>query len=142
MNFKPIRLSSLFVMALALVAGTALAHHSSAMYDMSKKSTCEGVVKELAWTNPHVVLTVIASAKDGQPEQTWSLETTSPGNLVRLGWTKRTFKAGDNVKVVFSPLRNGKPGGWFVSAVLLDTGKEVLGGLPTVAPAEDPPAHP
>lgn len=142
MNFNPIKVSAPIVMALALVAGTALAHHSSAMYDMTKKLTFEGVVKELAWTNPHVVLTVVASAKEGQPAQTWSLESTSPGNLVRAGWTKRTFKAGDNVKVVFSPLRNGKPGGWFVSAILLDTGKEVLGGLPTVAPAEDPPAHP
>src|SRR5207237_1413242 len=132
---------ALFALVLGLGVGAAFAHHSSAMYDTSKKITLEGVVKDLAWTNPHVVLTIVANAKDGQPAQTWSLETTSPGNLTRLGWNKRTFKAGDKVKVVVSPLRNGKPGAWFVSAILLATGKEVVGGLPTVEPDDDDDDH-
>ncbi len=141
MTQNPFKVFALVVLALGLVAAPIFAHHSAAMYDTSKKITLEGVVKELAWTNPHVVLTIIANAKDGQPAQTWSLETTSPGNLTRLGWTKRTFKAGDKVKVLVSPLRNGKPGAWFVSGVLLDTGKEVVGGLPTVEPDDDEPDH-
>ena len=43
--------------------------------------------------------------------------------------------------MLVSPLRNGKPGAWFVSGVLLDTGKEVVGGLPTVEPDDDEPDH-
>jgi hypothetical protein len=137
MNHTPARWFALVALVLGFVAGLAHAHHSAAMYDLSKKITLEGVVKELAWTNPHVELTIVANAANGQPTQTWTLETTSPGNLTRLGWNKRTFKAGDKVKVVVSPLRNGKPGAWFVSGVLLATGKEVQGGLPTVEPDDD-----
>src|SRR4051812_36317740 len=141
MKFTPSKLFALLAFVLGFIAGPAFAHHSAAMYDLTKKLTLEGVVKELSWTNPHVVLTVIVNAKEGQPAQVWALETTSPGNLVRLGWTKRTFKAGDKVKVVVSPLRNGKPGAWFVSGILLDTGKEVMGGLPTVEPDDDHDDH-
>jgi len=108
-----------------LFTQAALAHHSFAMFDLTKTVTIEGTVKEFAWTNPHVILWVVAAPKDGQPEQVWSLESTSPGNLKRIGWTKRTFNPGDRVRVDFSPLRSGETGGAFKHALLIDTGKEV-----------------
>jgi len=40
----------------ALLAGAtaAQAHHSFAMFDMSKTVSFKGTIKELQWTNPHV----------------------------------------------------------------------------------------
>ena len=104
------------------------AHHSFAMFDSSKTVSIEGTVKEFAWKNPHVILWVATPAKDGKPEGLWSIETTSPGNLTRAGWTRRTFNPGDRVKVEARPLRNGETGGQYVRATLTDTGKVVEGG--------------
>jgi hypothetical protein len=100
----------------------ALAHHSFAMFDFEKTTTLKGVVKELQWTNPHVILWVETTPAGGAPE-VWSAELTSPGNLTRNGWTKRTLKPGDKVAVDISPLRDGGKGGGFRRAVLETTGQ-------------------
>ena len=113
------------VVLCAGLAAPALGHHSFAMFDFSKTVTVEGVVKEFQWTNPHSVLYVVANPQPGQAPQTWTLELTSPGNLARMGWSKRSLSAGDRVKVEFHPLRNGANGGSFMRARLTDTGKEV-----------------
>jgi hypothetical protein len=101
----------------------ALAHHSFAMFDFERTVTLKGVVKELQWTNPHVILWVEAAPAAGQTPEVWSAELTSPGNLTRNGWTKRTLKPGDKVLVDISPLRDGGKGGGFRKAVLVDTGQ-------------------
>ncbi len=106
----------------ALAAGApALAHHSFAMFDFSRTVTLKGVVKELQWTNPHVILWVETTPGAGQ--EVWSAELTSPGNLTRNGWSKRTLKPGDKVAVDISPLRDGGKGGGFRKAVLESTGQ-------------------
>jgi hypothetical protein len=53
----------------------------------------------------------------------------SPGNLVREGWKRTTIKPGDQVTVVVHPLRDGKPGGSYVSITLAD-GKKLGGSGP------------
>jgi hypothetical protein len=51
---------------------------------------------------------------------TWKVEMTSPAYLVRAGWKSTTLKQGDEVKVTVRPLRDGSPGGLFVSVTLAD----------------------
>ena len=104
-------------------AAPALAHHSFAMFDFGRTVTLKGVVKELQWTNPHVILWVETTPGAGQSPEVWSAELTSPGNLTRNGWTKRTLKPGDKVAVDISPLRDGGKGGGFRKAVLEATGQ-------------------
>jgi hypothetical protein len=53
----------------------------------------------------------------------------SPQNLIRLGWKRITIKSGDKVSVVVHPLRDGKPGGSFVSITLPD-GRTLTGSAP------------
>ena len=120
MNLRPI----VFLAAVAALTGggPALAHHSFAMFDFERTVTLKGVVKELQWTNPHVILWVETSPAGGAAE-VWSAELTSPGNLTRNGWTKRTLKPGDKVAVDISPLRDGGKGGGFRRAVLEGTGQ-------------------
>lgn len=119
--------------ALALPAATALAHHSFAMFDMSKAVTLTGTVKELQWTAPHVLIWVIEDAKGGEPAgKLWTIElSTGPAPLSRLGWTKRSVAPGDRVTVELSPLRSGDAGGSFKKLTILKTGVVLEGGAPT-----------
>ena len=110
---------------LSLACTVADAHHAVTMYNMDRPITIEGVVKSFEWTNPQVIVRVVANHEADQPEKTWAILATSPGNLTRVGWTRHTFKSGDRVRMVIGPLRNGDPGGGFVRATLLDTGQEV-----------------
>jgi hypothetical protein len=49
---------------------------------------------------------------------------TSPSVLSRLGWTKATFKPGDQVKAEFSPLFDAEQhGGSLKSITSVETGK-------------------
>ena len=112
--------------AAVLLGGPASAHHSFAMFDSAKVTTLRGTVKEFRWVNPHVALFVKIDGSD-DPAKLWAVELTSPSNLKRRGWSRTTLKAGDKVAVEVNPLRDGKRGGGFVKATLVDTGR-VLGG--------------
>ena len=127
LKLRPIALAA----ALAVLASgmPALAHHSFAMFDVERTVTLKGVVKELQWTNPHVILWVETAPAAGGAPEIWSAELTSPGNLTRNGWTKRTLKPGDKVYVDISPLRDGGKGGGFRRAVLVETGQAFTSDL-------------
>ena len=113
---------ALMGMVVAALPTPADAHHSFAMFDPSKARTLKGTVKEFRWVNPHVSLFVLAESASGAPEL-WAVELTSPGNLTRLGWTRKSLKPGDKVLVEINPLRNGQKGGGFRKATLIDTGQ-------------------
>jgi hypothetical protein len=115
------KLRNTFAISLGLAAasGFALAHHSGAMFDTTKTETIKGVVTEFNWTNPHSSFKVDVTDADGKVA-TWAIEMNSPGNLVRTGWKRTTIKPGDKVTVVVRPLRDGKPGGSYVSITLAD----------------------
>lgn len=103
---------------------SANAHHSTAMFDHTKSVTIVGTVKEVQWTNPHVAIFINGSV-GGEEPSIWLMEMTSPGNLVRDGWTRTAVKAGDKVTVSFSPLRDATKGkgGALKKLVLTDSGK-------------------
>ena len=125
-KFKSVSGLMVFALAstvMALMAVPAMAHHSFAMFDFEKTISCPATVKEFRWTNPHVTLLIEASPKSGDPPEIWSLELTSPGNLTRIGWTHSSFKPGDRIDIKFNPLRDGKHGGAFKQAKVLDTGQ-------------------
>jgi hypothetical protein len=114
------------LVGMVLAAGVqvaAYAHHSFAMFDFNNTITFKATVKEFRWTNPHVVLLVEGSPKPGTPAEVWSMELTSPGNLTRMGWTRKSFNPGDQIELQFNPLRDGKHGGAFKEAKVLATGK-------------------
>jgi hypothetical protein len=80
------------------------------MYDFTKTITLRGVVTEFRWTNPHVAIAIKTDGARGQDGELWILESTSPGNLSRAGWTRRSVNTGDRVDVLVSPLRDGAHG--------------------------------
>ncbi len=106
-------------------ASPSFSHHSFAMFDFDKTLTIEGTVEQFQWTNPHVVIWINADAENGDESKIWGIELTSPGNLTRAGWTKRSLNPGDRVSVTMSPLRSGNAGGAFRKATLEDSGKDL-----------------
>ncbi len=111
----------------ALVASPALAHHSASMFDRESEVRLMGVIKELQWTNPHAWIELDVPGQAGNKTVQWSVELDSPNILARYGWTSSTIKPGDRVTITCHPLKDGRPGGSYVSIYLPD-GK-VLGRM-------------
>jgi hypothetical protein len=103
-----------FFMALALAASGLIvsvplfAHHGTAVYDTSKTLTVKGTVAEYVWANPHVYVKVDTKDDSGNTVR-WTLEAQNPITETDLGWTKNTFKPGDEVEIDVKPARNGRP---------------------------------
>lgn len=96
------------------------AHHSTAIYDYSKRATITGVVRQWQYTNPHCFIQMLVpDGKGGQVE--WSIEagTVSPVTA-RLGWNRSVMKPGDRVTALISPMRDGSPGGTLRTLTLPD----------------------
>jgi hypothetical protein len=128
----------------ALLAATlalpmlASAHHSGAMFDATKSITITGTVTQFNWTNPHSSFKVEVTGSDGKAV-VWAIEMNSPQNLIPLGWKRNTIKAGDKVSVVIHPLRDGQPGGQYMS-ITLANGKVMDGNGPAPYSPPPPPA--
>jgi hypothetical protein len=101
----------------ALLTSSVYAHHSAASIDRSKTVTIEGTVKQFRWANPHAWMEIEVPNAKGSTD-IWNLEMTSPAFLVRAGWKSTSVKPGDKVKATARPMRNGDPGGLFVSITL------------------------
>lgn len=111
--------------ALALMSGAALAHHSFAMFDQDNPIELEGTVQEFKWTSPHSFILLRVKEQDGNVTM-WNLEAGSPTALNREGWTAKTIKAGDEVRVTVEPLRSGAPGGaWNVNKIKYKDGQPI-----------------
>jgi hypothetical protein len=101
--------------AAALVAaGSAAAHHSTAMFDMKKNVVLEGTIKEFQWTNPHTwIVFEVPNAAGGTDE--YGIEGMSPNYLARTGWDKHSLSSGEKVELTIHPLKDGRKGGFNVS---------------------------
>ena len=94
----------------ALFTATALAHHSTAIYDSDNPVELRGTVVEWKFTNPHCIIRL--EVADGRGATTvWSLEGGNTSGLFRQGWTPLTLKPGDKLVITVRPLRSGAPGG-------------------------------
>ncbi len=86
------------------------AHHSFSMFQRDTEMHLTGVVTRWAFNNPHAWLYITVKDENGADVE-WGFEGNAPPSLVRNGITGRTFKPGDVVSVMFSPLSDGRPGG-------------------------------
>jgi len=113
---RPIQWAGLSLIIL-VIAGTALAHHSFAVYDHTRTLNLKGTVTRWQWSNPHAYLDV--DVKDGSGViKHYTLEGTSINMLQRVGWRSNMIKAGDQVTVIAAPLLNGEPGGLLLEITL------------------------
>jgi len=116
-------LGSIVVGASLLLSGSLHAHHSLAgVYDIRGEGTVSGVLKKVAFTNPHGSMTLAVTNADGSTTE-WLMTTGSANTLANLGFGTggpNTVKAGDPVTITYFPARNGKPLGFIRSIVLAD----------------------
>jgi hypothetical protein len=105
-----VRTISAVSVGLLAVSLPLFAHHGTAVYDTSKTITVKGTVTEYVWANPHVYVKVDAKDDSGNTMR-WVLEAQNPISETEVGWTKNTFKAGDEVEIEAKPAKNGRPVG-------------------------------
>ena len=106
---------------------TLFAHHGTAgVYDNTHRITTKATVTKYIWANPHVQIYFTLKNDHGE-EQTWGVETVSPGNALANGWTKNSFKAGDELLVSFVPAKGDRTFGTCTQFVFVADGKR-LGG--------------
>jgi Family of unknown function (DUF6152) len=115
--------ASILSVFLLSVSGPVLAHHGNAAYDDKNPVTIKGTVTEFAWTNPHVQIYLDVKDDKGNVVH-WSVETYSPGKLVRAGWTKDSVKVNDLVSITLIPAKTGVPVG-FLRKLVLPGGQEL-----------------
>jgi hypothetical protein len=111
------------VVGLLAVSVPLVAHHGNASYDSTKTVTVKGTVTEYIWSNPHVLLKLDAKDEKGNVAH-WIIEAQNPLSQTEVGWTKNTFKPGDEVTVEVIQAKNGLPVGRFGAA-------GATAGLPT-----------
>ena len=106
-NLRTISLAIVGVLGFAV---PLFAHHGTSVYDNSKIITVKGTVAEYIWTNPHVYVKVDATDESGHAVH-WALEAQNPLSETEVGWSKNTFKPGDEVEIDVKPAKNGRPVG-------------------------------
>jgi hypothetical protein len=116
MNF---RVAGLAGLALFVVAGSALAHHSNAMFDFNKSIQLTGTVKTFEWTNPHSWVHLVVTDSRGKVSE-YAFEMGGPSALVTHGWKPKTIVPGDKVTVLFYPTKEGGKGGSLRALKLAD----------------------
>ena len=111
------------------IAGSALAHHSPAIFDRTKEVKLVGIVKEFKWGNPHSWIELDVRSETGSVDG-WSVEMNPPSYLVKAGWKSSTIKAGETVTILINPLRTSEKSGKFVS-ITLPNGQVLRDAPPT-----------
>jgi hypothetical protein len=112
------------VIVLAVAVGLLIplplfAHHGSAAFDTGKRVTVKGTVTQWVYSNPHCLLMLDVTGEDGQVVQ-WVAEGQAPNVIFPGGYRKDSFKAGDHVTITVEPVKNGRPMGRILQAVLAD----------------------
>lgn len=107
--------AALTAAAICAVSGSASAHHSFAMYDLSTDKTLTGELTRFVIGANHSQLIFDLVGPDGKPllgedgkPVTWGVETTSARRLAESGITVKTFKIGTIMTVKLHPLRDGR----------------------------------
>lgn len=118
--FGHLKSIGLLASVLALSAAPpAWSHHSHAMFDHAKEVSVTGTVTEFVFRNPHVFLYVDAKTDSGEVVKYW-VEMSNIPNMIKRGIVQSTFKPGDLVTVRLNPLKDGRPGGNYLTITAAD----------------------
>jgi len=112
---------SLPVLSLAASAAVAMigtapanAHHSFALFDVTRTVELEGTVKSFEWTNPHSWIRLEVAGPHNTTKE-WLIEMPPAGTLAREGLSRNFVKAGERIVVHVNPLKSGGEAGSLAS---------------------------
>jgi hypothetical protein len=110
----------------ALVAGTARAHHSlTAEFDTRKTLVLTGVVSRVQWVNPHIYVDLDVTEAAGKVA-TWHLECVPVAMARKAGVSMKTLMGnGERVTVDAFPARDGTPHLGFLAKISYPDGHHV-----------------
>jgi len=112
---------------LMAASSTLQAHHSLAgVYDMKKETVVSGTVASIKFSNPHGSLTLTVKNPDGTTAD-WVMTLGSATALAQRGIGKtgpNALHAGDSIKVMFLPAKDGSPLG-FLKTVTMPDGRVI-----------------
>jgi len=124
-SMKKVVTSAILVAGLLIVAGSLWAHHGrGATYDMKKQLSLKGIVTEVLWRNPHIVIFLDAKDSNGNVVK-WTIEHSNITTLAQQGYGKNTLKPGQEVTAIVRPGAAGTPVGLCMKMILAD-GKEIF----------------
>ena len=83
------------------------------------RSSITGTVTEFVFRNPHVFLYVDVKGENGETVNYW-IEMSNITEHDQRGIGQATFKPGDKVTVNVHPLKDGRPGGNYVTIAAAD----------------------
>jgi hypothetical protein len=135
-----------FLMVLVLGIGVSIlslplfAHHGNAAYDAKSQITLKGTVTQWVWANPHCVIQFDVTDESGQVVH-WSAETENPTTMTHQGWSRQSFKPGDQITLTVITVKNGKPIGRIVEAVLAN-GQRLAGRVIPAFESSKPEDYP
>jgi len=109
------RVALAVMMLLGIGVHFAAAHHSAAAQDFSKRVEIEGVIKSWEIAKPHG--TVVLRLTDAKGARDIQFETHSRNNVYRAGYRDGMLKAGDRIKGMIAPNRDGTEGGYITGFV-------------------------
>jgi hypothetical protein len=112
---RTLKIASLAVISLLTITVPLFAHHGNASYDTEKSVNVKGTVTAYIWANPHVFVKVDVKDDSGNTVH-WIVEAQNPVSMMQIGWSKDTFKAGDEVEIDAMPAKNGNPVGFLGSS--------------------------
>jgi hypothetical protein len=119
-------------LAVLLVSVPLAAHHGAAALDTGKEVTLRGTVTEWIWSNPHCFLKFDAKDDTGAVRN-WAVETQNPTSMTTRGWSRSSFKVGDEVTVTIEPVKNGQPVGRILTAILAN-GQKLIAATASTPP--------
>jgi hypothetical protein len=99
-------------------------HNSNAFYDFSRVAEVEGLVENVRWQNPHVIVEIKGMNESGV-EELWKIEGEAVNSLQRKGVDVDSVKVGERVRVVGALSRYGRPE-MFAGVLYLADGREVV----------------
>jgi hypothetical protein len=104
------------VVGLMAVSVPLFAHHGYAAYDTDKQVTLKGTVTRFVWSNPHCMVQLDVTDESGHVAH-WIAETENPSAMIRVGWTDKSLKPGDQITLTALPVKSGAPVGRIIEIV-------------------------
>jgi len=102
-----------------LLATPVSAHHGGSAYDNSKATTLTGTVTDFQFIQPHPIIALDVKDDKGNVQH-WVTETSSPVDMLRIGWSSNGLKTGDEITIDVMPSKNGTPVGRIRQVILSD----------------------